>query len=594
MPEPLGLMVVHGIGDPLPGETIRDFTDTLDARGVLHFTNHVEDHRLVDAPASRPDKFVFFPAHLRHGTTAAGASLIAAEVFWGSASRLGPGRLGVVQGLVSILVDIPSLVHAAYVRESPAATRLVYQCCAWLSMLLASAAFALNALLLAAFGVMAGAYVGGLQFGSSPDVVVTVLAAVLVAALGYVPWIRFVQTRRSLWVVGLLSILLARFALGELTLRTSGTTAAFALVAIVAAAAALLIFGAVVYVVGQWLVSGRHRSTETCLLAAFMQFGAWTLIVPVTWRALFYLAPARLVADNPWITDLYAAVAPADGLQWVMLGAVLAATLVVVVVRWRHARAEATRLRQDPHHAVPAPRFIVNWIIGLTVALATTLGAAAVLATTADGALAHQSWLGAILLRIPEAPWTIVAVALFYFAFEPVRVGLDLVNDIVSYLYYRCDSGRSRAWSRAAPSSDEDPTRLRFRAVLTYLVRECKVAHLTVVAHSQGTIIALDELRAWEGDLPPVTLVTCGSPATHLYQFYFPDLCHDFADPIWAPLFGRLDRWVNLYRLSDYVGTIVETPPLAQFDQWAIGEGGHIGYWTHPAFADAIARANIF
>jgi hypothetical protein len=120
------------------------------------------------------------------------------------------------------------------------------------------------------------------------------------------------------------------------------------------------------------------------------------------------------------------------------------------------------------------------------------------------------------------------------------------------------------------------------------------VRRLIVVAHSQGTIIALDELKAWTGDLPPVTLVTCGSPASHLYQFYFPDLCHDFHDPSWQPLFARLERWVNLYRLSDYVGTTVERPPLATFDQWAIAQGGHIGYWTHPAFADAIKHAGVF
>jgi hypothetical protein len=585
-------MVVHGIGDPLPGETIRDFTDTLEARGVLNFTNHVEEHRLVDASSSRSDRLVFFPAHLRRGMTPSGSPLIAAEVFWGSASRLAPGRLGVVQGLVSILVDIPSLVHAAHVRVSPWATRAVYRCCAWLSMLLASAAFALNAFLLAAFGLMVCGYYAGLPLEDGADVWIPIAAAVVVAALSFLPWIRFLETRRSLAFVGVVVIALGGLSLHAITLRVVGSVAAFALVAVVAGSAALLVIGVVLYLLCQLPFSGRHRSTETALLAAFIQFGGWTLIVPVTWRALFYVAPTKFVADRPWIPDLYAAVAPADGLQWVMLGIVLLATLMVVVIRWRHARAAAATLASDPRAVTPAPRFIVHILIGLTVALTATAGAAAVLATTADGALARASWFGAILTRIPEAPWTVVAVALFYSAFEPVRVGLDLVNDIVTYLYYRCDAAKAR--SPRQEGSAEDPTRLRFRAVLEYLVREQHVRHLTVVAHSQGTIIALDELRAWKDELPPVTLITCGSPATHLYQFYFPDLYGDFADAGWAPLFARLDRWVNLYRLSDYVGTRVEPTSATRFDQWAIAQGGHIGYWTHPAFADAIKHAGIF
>jgi hypothetical protein len=494
--------------------------------------------------------------------------------------------------LVSILVDIPSLVHAAHVRVSPWATRAVYRCCAWLSLLLASAAFALNAYLLTAFGFMVGCFYANVPLDDRADIWVPVAAAVAVAALGFLPWIRFRATRRALALSGVGVIILGAATLHAISLRIVGSVASFTLVAVVAGAAALLVVGVLLYLLCQLPFSGRHRSTETALLAGFIQFGAWTLIVPVTWRALFYVAPTQFVADRPWIPDLYAAVAPADGLQWVMLGVVLVATLVVVARRWRAAKGQAAALDRDPRAAQPAPRFIVNLLIGLTVAATATVGAAAVLATTADGALAHQSWLGALLTRIPEAPWTVVAVGLFYVAFEPVRVGLDLVNDIVTYLYFRCDAAKERTSRQTGPV--EDPTRLRFDGVLDYLVREQKVRHLTVVAHSQGTIIALDALRAWKGDLPPVTLVTCGSPATHLYQFYFPDLYGDFTDPGWAPLFTRLDRWVNLYRLSDYVGTRVEPTTLTRFDQWAIAQGGHIGYWTHPAFADAIHRAGVF
>lgn len=592
---PIGLVVIHGIGDPLPGETLRDFTDTLGAHDIVHFGSVMEERRLRDDPASTASRDVFFPVHLRHGRIPGGTEVVAVEAFWGSADPLAPGRLGVLQGLVSILVDLPSLMHAARVRDSPRVTRAVYHLCAFLSMLLAGVIFALNAVMLVGFGLTAGAYYVNVPITGGTQIVVPIAASALVAAFGFVPWIRFIETRLAMWTAGAICCAMTWAGAPEFAIATFGVTAAFLLVNLVAAVAVLLLLAVAIYVFLQWRFDARqrHRSTETVLLAAFIQFAAWTLVVPSAWAAGFRLAPRSFLGHERWLRTLYHLAAPADGLQWMLLGVVSLSAIAVALERSFHARRQSAVLAKDPAAAVPSARFIVNRQIGFTVAAAAIFGGVVIIVTTF---LPPALWRWVAWLVPPT--WTAalsgIVVLVLSYGVKPIRFGLDLVNDIVTYLYYRCDRGPARAWSRKGPERSDDPARFRVRAVLECLVADLKVDRLVVVAHSQGTILALDELKDWTGALPPVTLVTCGSPASHLYQFYFPDLVRDFTDDSWRPLFDRLDRWLNFYRLSDYVGTTVERPPIAGFEQRAIALGGHIGYWTHPAFAQAVKDAGVF
>jgi len=110
------------------------------------------------------------------------------------------------------------------------------------------------------------------------------------------------------------------------------------------------------------------------------------------------------------------------------------------------------------------------------------------------------------------------------------------------------------------------------------------------VAHSQGTVIALDVLwLLWANNLlqdREVYLVTMGSPFTHLYQHYFPDRYPPlFADgrlnPKWgASLDKTVDAWVNLYRIDDFIGTCVEGSGTFPVNQKPLGPRGHTGYWS--------------
>lgn len=145
---------------------------------------------------------------------------------------------------------------------------------------------------------------------------------------------------------------------------------------------------------------------------------------------------------------------------------------------------------------------------------------------------------GAGLLAFPGRLRDVVA---------PVWPLLDIVGDIDTYLH---DPSRKTISTRA-------------RRVLDH-VQSAGHDRVVVVAHSQGTVIATELLRATAKDRPTrdIQLITCGSPLAHLYHRFFP---HQFQ---WLEESAldetlRVGSWTNLAASGDVVGmTVVDTSIL--------------------------------
>ena len=128
---------------------------------------------------------------------------------------------------------------------------------------------------------------------------------------------------------------------------------------------------------------------------------------------------------------------------------------------------------------------------------------------------------------------------------------------------------------------------------------------LIIVSHSQGTMIAIEVLNdedvAWMNNcFSSVTLVTMGSPLKHLYQHYFGHFYPELDKPYWSSLRRRIDEWVNICRIDDFVGTTLDFPKTGVNDaqqangiatgqsfikptvysNHAVGPRGHQSYWT--------------
>ena len=600
----IGLVVVHGIGEPAAGDALADLSDSLEQAGLASFAPEQRQRRFVDSYQSSGGRLSFFPAPLKHGTTAQGEAIVAAEVYWGSASQLAPGRLGVLQGVVSLLLNVPALVVGADERKG-GLSGVVHALCWATSMLMSGPAFALNALLILTFAVHVAVFY--LTGGSGPAAgwVIPVVATGVTVGLSYLKWPLFPETCWSFRLVGPL-VLVALAVTGALATRTFARATAITLEFIVGWVVVMLLASIVAFAIGAAL-RRLERPSTTALLAVNLQFGFWVLLVPLTWQVLLELIPDEAhqsllqtlelgAADSMYasVKQLFRRLALSDGLQWLMFAAVTLVLAVVVAWRWVRERMEVRRGGSQP-----APRLIVHPAVAIGLVGATGLGATIMALVNLAGEDAPpwvRNLIGWFPSDMPLAAATIVLVPLLA---KQIRLALDLGHDVILYIHHGYEHGRKvLTRHRVGDAPKMGPVRWRFNRVVNHLVTDARVDRLVIVAHSQGTVIVLDELtQSWgPGELPPISLVTCGSPISHLYGHYFPNVYPPWGDMQWDVFFQRLTRWANFYRLGDYVGTTVVPPGTGrgEFRQAAIGAGAHTGYFQDPRFIAALTEWRLF
>jgi hypothetical protein len=199
----------------------------------------------------------------------------------------------------------------------------------------------------------------------------------------------------------------------------------------------------------------------------------------------------------------------------------------------------------------------------------------------------------ALLLRTRAGPW------------------LHIVTDVINH-FYRPYSVPPPPWAAFRPENVRRFTvqqRIEDRCAraLAHLLGVSRATHLIVVAHSQGSVIAVDVLSRGRArrlrnaaGVREIRLATMGSPLTHLYQHYFPLRYPPLTAHTWNGLYRNLTRWVNLYRRDDFVGTRVDfpanRPPVANAlgvtaaSQTQLAPGGHTGYWRERAALEELAK----
>ncbi|WP_147103717.1 hypothetical protein [Tateyamaria sp. syn59] len=162
-----------------------------------------------------------------------------------------------------------------------------------------------------------------------------------------------------------------------------------------------------------------------------------------------------------------------------------------------------------------------------------------------------------------------------------VAGALGVVRDIVSYaVQERCICRVKPGKYRANFTLRNDINR-RFTKVLHYTLAAITPSRITIISHSQGTVIATQMLQSGRvHDLlkdygsPPVTLITMGSPVTHVYRHYFPHAFKVSTDKMPTGL-----EWHNIYRIDDYVGTRIDED-TGVHQNLDVNAAGHLGYFT--------------
>ncbi|HEX6721073.1 MAG TPA: hypothetical protein VF107_05860, partial [Burkholderiaceae bacterium] len=320
----------------------------------------------------------------------------------------------------------------------------------------------------------------------------------------------------------------------------------------------------------------------------------------------------------------------------------------IVMSAWRRKRA-----RQEGA-AVVFPRYIVGWPAVAAVIVAALVWPLVFVPTVASlecndgqriwealglcgliggGSSSASAWILGVVHALDAfvslgIMLSIGALIVLFAARTHFGTALDIVLDVVSHFSLTDPPQRDRTplWrviiARMAQSIPFRPRRptaehaiwhtivRRFCAVVQDTLRTVlqdappgrAAPRVSVLAHSQGTMIALEGLGAItierRGNFPAeqqtvqlpagcgtIRLVTLGCPLSHLYMHYFPKQY----DTVRAPHGGL--HWLNIFRADDFVGRAI-TGGAGRIGPHnvEVEPRGHVDYWSDREVLDHLVR----
>jgi hypothetical protein len=268
-------------------------------------------------------------------------------------------------------------------------------------------------------------------------------------------------------------------------------------------------------------------------------------------------------------------------------------------------------------HPVLAPLF--DWIVGaiphaMTI---TAIIAAVIVGSFRNSFAAVLGILTDVLTYLNDYSWDSEELKSTDKQEQPLRKGVATTTFVERILRWPEPSrkpDRARGYWRRRRIQD------RLKVLVNQLIADERPDVLVIVAHSQGTVIAIDVIGKegpnWLQAMPEggrLKLVTMGSPYTHLHHHYFPSSFpshhlrpslrkrnEDAAPSEQNP--GVLSRWVNIFRIDDFVGTHIDASsngdePTDGRGMWPqefpVRPNGHTMYWVDeevfPILREALA-----
>ncbi|MFK7742246.1 MAG: hypothetical protein AB8H80_18170 [Planctomycetota bacterium] len=618
------VFVVHGIGRPKPGETVDAIVDGLAARnGAMRASLRREELPMPDYRLRGEFSQRSFPCHVRrmsdgeHG----GGDFSFFEVCWtrnASVPAIAIAAIELVRAWIGFLVGLRTVFHASRGDHDRPVYRGLLHCATFASIALIGPVYALNLLLLIAYAAHSLFHLLGMTSGARWFLLATgaVAAAIGIWRLAVIGerlggktlpervraacTTRWIPLRRPLW----LSMIVAGFALQIDSLvcglgwRECTQHIGFALLVSFGLAAVSLAATIVIYTALRVLMPGRAMAArlEAVTMCAALQFGLWVVLVPSLWWVLIQITPKNAlgpIAAGPNGTqtlpsEMLAMVLKTDGVQWLLTAPVLLAAIATALL----------------HRARPSTRLVLPSVVSWTLLLSVVLGALAFVQSNYGG-LPQWFDLAALARRIGLNEHHGMFFGALLLAATAIQTGLRLADDVLGYL---------QKYTAGSAIRQELPIRSRFRRVVEHVHKHEEFDDVLILAHSQGTIIALDELAAREQDdinafqrpigaatrtaydetfdARKAVMLTCGSPFEHVYQHYFPQHYPTLADDRWHQLRQRLHLWHNVYREHDYVGRIIQSAPgVPNFPiNHCLGAGSHADYWSDVRWLRCVER----
>ena len=647
------VLVVHGVGDPQPGEILSAFVRSLADEDTplcetqkvnwLHDKNSANDHVQT------------FPSHSR-SLTAGNRSFEFAEVFWGDLSRVRKGWWGILVGLFQILFGIRYAAYVAADQTSRGADRLK-QLGLISSRMLHGPVLAVNIFLLIVTLGLSGSQLLWGRESMNAVWMKTLLAgccgvSILFASVSSLLTKNRIIKRFCFWLMvtacsaGTL-LLIRSFILNPMYPALAHHEQVhpcliwYCRVLVVLLGllwlSEMIVLAAMAF---NWALAMTDPKTHqpaihlSFLLPAFA-VGVWGQAIPMLWVSI--TVALKNAHQLPEFTVIFHEAIPMLGVQLAMAAIILVATSFVLA---RYFWWKRTASIQRYLSGSKPPRVIAHPLLQIVLAACTVIGASLVFLL---GLLQHfgydysEIWGGKFLADINKyALLSIVPLGGFIVLVLPkLRGVIDIILDVVNHFYFRStrikdvlddddefDISETTFESGSLYFSRRDAIHYRIKKIMMhYRDRMSHRPELTIVSHSQGTMLAIEVLNdpelTWLNNcFSKVSLVTMGSPFSHLYQHYYSHLYPSLSHKFWQPLYARLAKWTNIFRIDDYVGNEIEfvdrsptqrrpitfdamQPPmrLANGDceqmNIPVGARGHVSYWTDREVLEVL-RSKVF
>ncbi len=611
------IMLVHGVGEQTPGAMIDAVSGAIRSvhqlfpRSEEFVVTHIEDPAASDG---------WYPLYLKHFELPNGRRVGMGEVYWADLSKIRGGTFEFLVGIYRLIFGLRFVSDQAAKQDTFWAEflrRLLYLTILiargpWLAILTVGLVHCVPEV---ARWAARATYVPGSWVDWLSDLRIYTVLGVLVALTGVVLAIHAPKAGKRLRAYGFFLALAAititllchrhgfltyinsiyEGKLGE-TLGAAHFLATSILLAAIIRGVAFLSLGIslIVLIPAVALATpDRRAGLQLAYTSTILQLLIWTLalgplnyIIDITYEHVNSSQTHHLSRDAVLFLSV----------RMLFLYIIVALSVITWICRsiWAKAHPRACWSRSSP------PRLIVGLAVSL-VCFAAALYLIVEYAIAGWG-LSVDTYRSIHSMQADHNPtdidyhaypicgvvWIISFLLLcsLWFTEGLARLGLHVVTDVINHFNH---PGENFPVRRQIES--------RFHEVFERLIVREHPTRITVIAHSQGTVITFNSLHQicssekFAEKLKDIWIdvITVGSPLTHIYQHYFPRQYPPHADQRWEVLHEIVKRWQNIFRTDDYVGTFIRSYSLDERSQdWPENipakPGGHTAYWDFDVF----------
>ena len=592
------IVVVHGVGDPDPGDPVGAF-----ARSVALESKPLKESRSVlwlNEKADNSSYIQTFPVHVRD-LKMRRKNVKLAEVFWGDLSRVVSGVPGMILGLFQILFGLRYVAYIAADQPGASAgwlkklglisSRVLHGPVLAVTLYLTTLAFAISGTQLLWPNSWQGpAWSRIVVAGCSVFGLIVALSARRLTRNRVIERTCFWLAVTSVFMFALMSVkyfwLDDQLPAGHASVSRPGLIWYCRVMVVLLGWLWFCEILVMLTMAGCWMLAvmrpgANHRALHIALLLPLLSIGIWGQAIPMLWLTTRASAKRFLRLDD--FAQVFNEAVPLLGVQFIMCLAIVIAT-GVVAVRFLHWRSKQTVERFLA--GARGPRLIVHGGLQLVLAACAAIGVSLVLTIEMLQTLGHSHqdfWIGRMMAESNKYAMAILVPVgfLLAFAFPRLHPVFDIVLDIVNHFYFRpthvqdalddddeFDINETTFEAGNLFFSRRQAIHARMQRILThYRDNMTERPELIIIAHSQGTQIAIEVLNdpelAWlNNQFCRVKLVTMGAPFSNLYQHYFSHIYPPLDAAYWSSLRRRVDRWANIFRIDDPVGTEIDFGPL--------------------------------